>query len=70
MTPAEIQRHTEAINALSHYEMCRLWRFSKPGECPYFDTSGPLWPIFEARYRAFGGMTPQISKSLGWDGQS
>ena len=66
MNSANIQPEIDKINALSREEMCRLWRFAKAGECPYFDMTSPLWPIFEKRFRELGGFTPEISKSLGW----
>lgn len=53
------------IEGLSHYEMCRLWRFAPVGH-KYFDSTGPYWPVFEKRYFELGGMTPEISKQLGW----
>jgi len=56
----------EKINKMSHEEMCRLWRFAPSGH-PYFDTSLPYFKIFEKRYLKLGGMTPQISKSIGWE---
>ncbi len=53
------------INAMDHYEMCRLWRFGGPSH--YFDSTLPYAEIFKERlFTHFGGFTPQISKSLGW----
>jgi hypothetical protein len=67
MTTEEIQRHTDTINGLSQYEMCRQWRFGNPGQYPWFCVGNPLWPIWEKRFKELGGMTPEISKSLGWE---
>lgn len=67
MTEQEIEKFIREINAMPHYEMCRQWRFSKSGQYPWFDTRSPLWPIWQKRYQDFGGMTSEISKSLGWD---
>jgi hypothetical protein len=67
MDSAELQRQTDIINNLSHEEMCCQWRFSKGGECPYFNSHLPLWPTWEARFKAFGGFTSEISKRIGWD---
>lgn len=53
------------IDGMSHYEMCRIWRFSKSGN-EY--TSGEIGEYFADRlFNHFGGFTPEISKSLGWD---
>ena len=65
MTAEELAIETEKINALTHEEMCRLWRFSMPGTCKYFDLTSPLWPIFEKRFKELGGFTPEISKRIG-----
>jgi len=55
----------EEIDNLSHYEMCQIWRFSKSGN-PYL--SGEVGQYFKDRlFEHFGGFTPEISKSLGWD---
>lgn len=53
------------IDMLSHYDMCRIWRFAKSGD-PYI--SGEIGQYFKDRlFNHFGGFTPEISKSLGWD---
>lgn len=54
------------IHALSQFEMARLVRFAPSGH-PYFDMSKPYYEIFNARFKELGGMTPEISKSLGWE---
>lgn len=62
----EQQEIMDTINKMEHIEMCRLWRFAKPGH-PYFDRSLPYAKVFE--YRLFGvlrGFTPEISKAIGW----
>jgi len=67
MTPEKLAEETNIINAMDRYEMCRMWRFSAAGSCKYFDTTTPLWPIWEKRFKELGGFSPEISKSLGWD---
>lgn len=53
------------IDNMSHYEMCGIWRFAPPGN-PY--TSGEVGQYFKDRlFKHFGGFTPEISKSLGWE---
>ena len=60
------QRETiEKIRAMSHFEMCQLWRFAPSGH-PYFDSSQPFAEVFKERlFTHFGGFTPAISKALG-----
>ncbi len=65
MDEDEIKRHIENINAMSHEEMCRLWRFAPPGH-HYFDRTLPLYEVFKKRFDDFGGFTPEISKKIGW----
>lgn len=53
------------IDALPHEELARLWRFARVGH-PYFSVP-QLFARFEERFRLFGGMTPELSKRIGWD---
>jgi len=56
----------ERINKLSHLELARLWRFSPSGH-PYFDSRLPYLKVVKDRlYTHFGGITPEISKQIGW----
>lgn len=51
---------------MSQIEMARLWRFAPSGH-PIFSTlNDPLFQIFEERFQELGGMTPKISKAIGW----
>ncbi len=64
MNATEEQEHLAAIAALSHFEMCRLWRFAEVGH-PYFDSSTSCGQAFKDRlFKHFGGFTPEISKAL------
>ena len=59
------QAEIAKINAMTHEEMCYLWRFSPTGH-PYFDTTKPYAEVFEERlFKHFGGFTPEISKKMG-----
>jgi hypothetical protein len=66
MDEEEIKRHLENINAMSHEELCRTWRFAPSGH-PYFDKTLPLYEVFKKRLDDFGGFTPEISKKIGWE---
>lgn len=66
MTKSEIRKHVESINALSQMEMAGLWRNAPIGH-PYFDKKLPLFAVFEKRFKELGGMTPAVSKAIGWE---
>lgn len=60
----EHERRLKEIAEMSHFEMCRMWRFSPSGH-PYFDSSLPYADIFKERlFTHFKGFTPAISKAL------
>jgi len=65
MTAAEIQKHKEIIDKMSRVGMARRFRFDPVGSL-YFDSTNPLHKYFAARFKALGGMTPEISKRIGW----
>jgi hypothetical protein len=52
-----------AIDALTHEEMARLWRYAPPGH-PYFDRTLPYFERFKARFDSFGGFNPALSKRI------
>jgi hypothetical protein len=53
----------EQIDALTHIEMCRLWRFAESGSIYFMFEVGDY---FKKRlYDHFGGFTPEISKAIG-----
>lgn len=60
-----MQEWKDKIDAMSHEDLARLWRFAAPGH-PVFVAGSALWKHFEARHKAVGGMTPQVSKKIGW----
>jgi len=63
LTEEEFQRHKEIINQMSQMEMARLMRFAPAG---YLYFTKPLSGYFEKRFHKLGGMTPAISKAIGW----
>jgi len=57
----------DEINSMDHRAMCKMWRFHEAGH-EYFNITGPYAKIFRERlFKHFGGFTPEISKSIGWD---
>jgi len=67
MNESEIAIHKKTIDALDQYTMARIVRYAPSGH-PYFDASnGDLSDYFQAKFKEKGGMTPEISKDLGWE---
>ena len=52
------------IDAMSQFEMARRWRFAKSGDKIF---QGETGEYFAKVFKEKGGMTPEISKRLGWD---
>ena len=66
MTEEEIQNHLEAIEKMTQYDACYLWRNAPTGH-PYFISDTILAVAFKKKFDELGGMTPSISKQIGWD---
>lgn len=64
MTQLEVNKYIQEINKMSHIDMAHLWRFA-PAGCIYF-VDPVLYKFFTKRFQSFGGMTPEISKTIGW----
>lgn len=54
------------IDNMSRIEMARFYRFAPAGH-PVFDTSLPIYEYFQERFLRLGGMTPAISKAIGFE---
>ena len=50
------------IDAMSRYEMCKLWRYSKVGASIFIGETGRYFK--DRLFTHFGGFTPEISKHL------
>lgn len=62
-----IERLKTEIDRLSQLDMARLVRFSEAGH-KFFDRRNVgVYEYFVKKFREKGGMTPEISKTLGWD---
>ncbi len=66
MDEKEIQEWKDKIDAMSHEEMARLWRFSPAGATPIFDNTQPIWSYFKEKWDKLGGWNPTLSKKIGW----
>jgi hypothetical protein len=53
-----------AIDAMSREDMARRWRFAPSGDRMM---SGVTGEYFAKVFQEKGGMSPEISKSLGWE---
>lgn len=59
-----IFREVEKINAMSHEELCKLWREAPSGHT-YFDKTQPYHTYFHNRlFKHFGGFNSTISKKI------
>ena len=65
LTESEKQGLINEINKMNQTQMARAYRFSRSGH-PFFDSTTGLFEIFMKRFSELGGMTPTISKSIGW----
>lgn len=61
--PNDIEALKREIDSYGQYDLCRIWRFAKPGN-PLLQ--GEAGEYFVAKLKEKGGFTPDISKSLGW----
>ena len=65
-SPYEVDKALKEIETMSHFEMCRLWRFQPSGSEIYFRSDLDTAEYFKTRlFQHFGGFTSDISKSLG-----
>ena len=65
MTEQEISEWKAHIDKMSQTEMARLYRSAPVGH-PIFRADLPLFDYFKERFKKLGGMTPEISKKIGW----
>lgn len=67
-TQPEIDAALQRIENMDHYTMCKYWRYAPAGTEIYFQSDLPTGEAFKNRlFQHFGGFTPGISKSLGWE---
>lgn len=70
MTPGElnqqsIEKTKRDIDQMNHYQMAHLYRFAPSGH-PYFISDTEANRYFMMKFNAFGGMTSEMSKAIGW----
>jgi hypothetical protein len=66
MTNEEIEKWKKEIDAMTQVDCARLQRFAPAGH-PIFRSDLPLYEYFKAHFATVGGMTPGVSKQIGWD---
>lgn len=62
----QLDEWIDKINAASHKELCLLERFA-PGGHPVFYWKFEIFKLFDQRFFKLGGMTPPMSKLIGFD---
>ena len=65
MNQKEIDEWKNKIDNMDQAQMASAWRFSEAGN-PMFRSDLPLYDYFQKRFKKLGGMTPEISKLIGW----
>lgn len=65
LTPQQIEAWKQRIDGMSQTACAELQRFARSGH-PVFRSDLPLWDYFQAHFKKLGGMTPEISKAIGW----
>lgn len=65
LTEQEIKAWKEKLDAMSQMQLASLQRFAEIGH-PVFRADEPLYDYFREKQKEKGGMTPAISKAIGW----
>ena len=65
MTDEEVKVWKDKIDKMGPGELLHLQRFASIGH-PVFKTTLPLYEHFKKRFDSLGGITPGISKQVGW----
>jgi hypothetical protein len=65
MKPGDTEQNLREIDAMTQEEIARLWRFAPSGHPAFVSGSLENKRITE-RFAQLGGMTPEISKRIGW----
>jgi hypothetical protein len=65
LTESEIEQWKQKIDEMTQMECAELQRFAPSGH-PVFRSDSPLYEYFQAHFKSLGGMTPEISKAIGY----
>jgi hypothetical protein len=65
-TDEQLKRMEKNIKEMTQIDCARAFRFHKVGH-PYFRSDLPLNEIFQEHFKSLGGMTPEVSKFIGWE---
>jgi hypothetical protein len=66
LTEKEILHWKHKIDGMNQKACAQLQRFAPVGHVVFNKDAG-LWEYFQAHFKKIGGMTPAISKEIGWD---
>lgn len=64
LTPDRIEYWKKRIDAMTQHDCAELQRFAEPGHSIF--AHEVLYDYFRAHFDQVGGMTPEISKAVGW----
>lgn len=65
LTEAQKQDWRDKIDKMNQATMAQMQRYAPVGH-PVFDNRSGLYPYFRERFEKLGGMTPGVSKAIGW----
>ena len=67
---SELNEIKKEIDQMSQYEMAQLWRFAPLNKYMFTlnkQNDLELQEYFAKKFKEKGGMTPEISKQIGWE---
>lgn len=64
-TPEDIEAWLDYIDSMTQEQCTKLHRTAPPGH-PIFRSGLPLYAYFQKHFKEVGGMTPSLSKRVGW----
>lgn len=66
LTESEIATWKTRIDAMDARDCLELQRLAPSGH-PVFRSDLPIYEYFQSHFNKLGGITPELSKSVGWD---
>ena len=66
LTIEEERTWMDEIDKMNHFQLATLYRFAPPGTPIFCKENLSLYEYFEMKFQGLGGMTPAISRAIGW----